>query len=162
MSKKNLFITHAVKDKPLANALVELLRHATNIESENIISFSIEEAGLPAGEDLVSHIRNKVGLPATVVMLLTPNYLSSRFCLCEMGAVWALSENYIPLLMPPLKESHLRNIIPAARLIKMDDADDLNRLAPILQEQLGLKDLNLPRWAMEKKKFLDKVREHKN
>lgn len=158
MSKKNLFISHALKDRPLADALVELLRRATDMESENIVSFSLEEAGLPSGVDLVTHIRNKVGYPGSVVMLLTPNYLSSRFCLCEMGVLWALSDHYIPLLLSPLKESHLSNMIPAANLIKMDNADDLNRLAATLQQQLGLGDLVLPRWAMEKRKFVDKVK----
>lgn len=162
MSKKNIYISHAMKDKPLANALVDLLRNATDIDAQNIISFSIEEAGLPSDTDLVAHIRNKVGHPATVVMLLTQNYLSNRVCLCEMGAVWALSGNYIPLLLTPLKESHLRNIIPGKNLIRMDDTDDLNRFAATLQQQLNLNDLNLPRWAMEKKKFLNKVREAKD
>ncbi len=158
MSKNSLFISHAVKDKPLADALVEVLRRSTDMSSENIVSFSLEESGLPSGVDLVTHIRNKVGHPACVVMLLTPSYLSSRFCLCEMGAVWALSENYIPLLLSPLKESHLNNIIPAAKLIKMDNPDDLNRFASTLQQELGLAEFNLPRWAMEKRRFVERVK----
>lgn len=158
MARKTLFISHAEKDTKLAGAMVELLKNATSIKSEDVISFSLEEAGIPSEEDFVSHIRSKIGNPESTIVLLTPNYLSSRFCLCELGTVWAISQNMIPLLVPPLEARHVTKLIPENRLHQIDDPDDLNKFIAIIQEQLGLGDLNLPRWAMEKKKFTNVVK----
>ncbi len=153
MARKILYISHATKDAKLADAVATLLKSATSIAAEDLVSISLEEAGLPAGEDLVTHIEAKVGNPSSTIMLLTENYLGSRFCLCEMGAVWTMSQNIIPLIVEPIEARHLKKLLPADRLKKINDSDDLNKFIALVQEHLSLDDLNLARWAMEKKRF---------
>ncbi len=157
MAKKSVFISHAEKDMALASALTDLLKNSLSLKSEELFSISMEETGIPAGVDFVSHIRSRIGNPDTTIVLLSPNYLGSRFCLCEWGAVWALSKNMVPLLVPPLASRHVSKLITESRLIHINHLDELNKFASLLQEQLGLDNLNLPRWAMEKKKFLNSI-----
>jgi hypothetical protein len=142
----------------LADAVAVLLEEGIAIESENVINFALEEGGIPSGEDFVAHIKSRIGNPHTTVVLFTKNYLTSRFCLTELGTVWALSENMIPLIVPPLKEKHMKDLVAMNRLVRIDHPDDLNNLASLLQDKHGLKDMNLPRWAMEKKKFIGAVK----
>ena len=162
MSKKNIFISHSVKDAKLADAVAALFEKGIAVESENVINFSLEEAGIPAGEDFVAHIKSRIGNPNTAVVLLTKDYLTSRFCLTELGTVWALAQNMVPLILPPLAEKHVKGLISANRLVRLDHTDDLNKLASLLQERLGLSNMNLPRWAMEKKKVIDAVKSISN
>ncbi len=154
MAREKLYISHARRDGKLADAIVKLLRNTTSIAAEDLISISMEEAGLTAGEDLISHIEARVGRPSCTIVLLTQNYLASRFCLCEMGAVWAMSQHIIPVIVAPIETKHLRNLIPENRLNKINDSGDLNKVIALVQEYLGLDNINLPRWAMEKKQFI--------
>jgi hypothetical protein len=158
MAKKSLFISHAKKDRELATAIVELLLNGTSLEVGEVINASLEEAGIPAGKDFISYLKSKIGTPNASLVLLTPNYLTSRFCLCELGAVWALSEKVIPLLVPPLTSRHLQELIAENQLLTINDPDHLNSLVSVIREQLELDNLNLSRWAMEKKKFLGAIK----
>jgi len=158
MAKKSLFISHAKKDKELAAAVADLLISGTSLEVGEVINVSLEEMGIPAGKEFISYLRSKIGTPNTSLVLLTPNYLTSRFCLCELGAVWALSEKMIPLRVPPLTARHLQELMAENLLLTINDPDHLNSLVALVSEQLELDNLNLPRWAMEKKKFINAIK----
>lgn len=154
MPRKKLFISHAAKDKALVDALFHLIENGTTLQPSEIISLSLEAQVIPAGKDFITYVESQIQSPDLVIALLTPNYFSSRFCLCELGACWAIARNVIPLLVPPLTPQHVKEIIPAAKIRKIDSTDDLNLVATQLQQDLELGNLNLPRWAVEKKKFL--------
>lgn len=158
MAQKNLFISHSVKDTKLASIVAELLQGSISVSPENIIKTALNEAGIPDGEDLISYIRSKTGTPDCVVVLLTRDYLTSRFCLCELGACWALSQNIVPLLVPPLLPKHVKELFADRGLIRIDDPDDMNRFVMQVKEQLDIEEVNLPRWAVEKKRFIDTVK----
>ena len=53
MAKKSLFISHAEKDKDLAAAVISLLKNGASLEAENVMAYSLEEEGIPAGEDFI-------------------------------------------------------------------------------------------------------------
>ena len=158
MAGRKLFISHSVKDVALADAIAKLLITTTSLNAEELISLSLEETGLPADKDLISHIEDQVGKPTSTIFLLTKNYLASRFCLCEMGAVWAMSQHIMPLIVRPVETKHLMDLIPAIHLKRIDDPDDLNSFISMAHKQLDLEDINLPRWAVEKKRFISEIK----
>lgn len=154
MQRKKLFISHAAKDRGLVEALSKLIENGTALQPSEISALSLEAGLIPEGEDLLAYVESKIEQPDLVIVLLTPNYILSRFCLCELGVCWALSRNVIPILVPPLTPQHVKTIIPAASIRKIDSTDDLNVVATQLHQDLALGNMNLPRWAMEKKRFL--------
>ncbi len=154
MSKNKLFISHAVKDKALVDALVDLFETGTSLKSADVCFSSLTEKGLVGGEDFSTYIKSHIQHPELAIIVLSPHYFANRFCLCEMGAILAMSENIIPLLVAPLTAKHVNGVFPDSRINRVDDTDDLNKLVAQLQEHLNLVDLHLPRWAVKKKQFL--------
>jgi len=101
-NQKEIFISHATKDKLLADALVDLLETAMEIPSSSIFCSSLDGLGVPSGKDFIQFIKEQIQQPKVVITLLTENYFASEFCLCELGATWAMSHNILPLLVPPI------------------------------------------------------------
>lgn len=154
MSKKKLFISHAEKDKALAESLVALLKAATALNDADLVYSSLTRQGSPDSAGFSTYIQKQIKTPAAAILLLSPNYFANRYSLCEMGAVLALSHNTLPLLVPPLTHKHVQGVFPASQLDTIDNTDDLNKFVAKLQNHLNLGDLNLQQWAMKKKQFL--------
>lgn len=154
MSQKKLFVSHAAKDKELADALVDLLETGTHIKSGDVFCSSLEGLGIPSGKDFITYIREQIQNPDCVILLLTPNYFSSSFCICEMGASWAMAHNMLPLLVPPLKYEDVKGVLSSTQIDKIDSSQDLSKFVTQLGQCLNLPSVNLPRWETKKKKFL--------
>jgi hypothetical protein len=52
-----IFISHASADQKLADAFARLLEGGINLRQKHIFSTSLEDQGIPAGEDFKSFIR---------------------------------------------------------------------------------------------------------
>jgi hypothetical protein len=97
-----IFISHATSDKPLVQALVKLLRNGVGVPKNSIFCTSLKGHGVPPGEDFNRYMQTKIQAPKMVIMLMTPSYLESQFCLMETGAVWARSLKAFPIVVPPV------------------------------------------------------------
>ena len=98
MSKKKLFISHALKDKALVEAVVTLLKAGTALNDAGLVYSSLVERGVPDSKDFSSYIESQIQRPAAAIVLLSPNYFAHRYKLCEMGAVLALT---------PIRRAHV-------------------------------------------------------
>ena len=154
---KRIFVSHAVKDKSLADAFVDLLQTGTNIPSNEIFCSSLEGLGIPSGENFVEHIKSQIQAPDVVITIVSKNYFASQFCLCELGATWAMSHRILPLLVPPLKYSDVQGVLTATQLAKIDDSDSLNQFAEELTTIVSSSKLNIARWDVKKKRFLESL-----
>ena len=54
--------------------------------------------GIPGGTNFVDHIKSQIQKPDLILLMLSPNYMESMFCLCELGAGWAMSHDMIPII----------------------------------------------------------------
>jgi hypothetical protein len=81
-----IFISHASADQKLEDAFARLLE--VRINQKHIFGTSLEDQGIPAGEDFKSFIQKKFEESEIVVALITENYYASAFCMCELGATW--------------------------------------------------------------------------
>lgn len=95
-----VFISHASADHPLANELFDLLQLGCDLPRGEVSCTSVDGAGIEVGEDFVRWIQAHLATAPISVLLITPNYLASRFCLAEMGAAWALEKAVFPLVLP--------------------------------------------------------------
>lgn len=152
---RDIFISHAVKDKPLADALVDLLQLGANVNSDNVFCSSLEGLGIPSGANFVSHIKQEIQRPKVVIALISPNYLASQFCLCELGATWAMSHQMIPLLVPPLSYADVQGVMTGVQLTKVDYKDGLNQFRDQLQVALGIQGAPTARWEKKRDQFLN-------
>lgn len=95
-----IFISHAEDDKPVVGGIVDLLQMGCNVDNNLIDCTSVEGAGIDIGSDFVEWVHEHLTDADLVILVASPNYLASRFCIAEMGAAWALEKDVFPLVLP--------------------------------------------------------------
>ena len=100
-----IFISHAVADQKLARLLTNFLKEAIGVPQDAIFCSSVTGHGIPLGDDFNAYIKDQIQNPRLVVLLMTPAYMESWFCLMELGAAWAKSHRTIPVVVPPVSFS---------------------------------------------------------
>lgn len=154
---RNIFISHSSKDKELADELVDLLQTGLNISSKDIFCSSLEGLRIPSGKNFISYIKEKLQSPDIVLILLTKNYFSSEFCLCELGATWAMSHNFLPIIVPPLSYDDVKGILVGIQLTNITDATSLTEFRMQIEELLNLTEVNSARWESKRNSFLKNI-----
>ncbi|MCC7213022.1 MAG: toll/interleukin-1 receptor domain-containing protein [Candidatus Brocadia sp.] len=157
MSSKAIFISHAVANKELADKLVDLLETGIGISDSNIFCSSVEGIGIPSGNNFSDFIRTQISNSKVAILLLTPEYFKSIFCLCELGASWILSHNIIPLLVPPSEYSDVTAVLAGVQVRKINKKPDLNEMQRELITALNIRGKEFVRWEGQRDKFLNEL-----
>jgi hypothetical protein len=155
-----LFISHASDDIPLVEAFVELLESGVGVPAAKIFCSSIKGQNIKPGQDFKNALQKSLGNATCVIALISEAYYGSTFCLCELGATWALEKDLIPVLIPPIDRSQARATLSGLQQLKIDDASDLDELRDELIRRLELSESeSTPRWNRKRKKFTDDLPE---
>ena len=160
MSSKAIFISHAVANKEIADKLVDLIETGIGIPDSEIFCSSLEGLGIPSGFNFIDFIKKEISEPKAVMLILTPEYLKSIFCLCELGASWVLSHNVFPLLVPPLEYSEVKAVLTGIHELKIDQKSDLNEMREELTSALGIPGKSYSRWESNRDKFLKRLKRY--
>lgn len=107
----DIFISHAVADKALADKFVSFLKEAIGVPAGAIFCSSIDGHGIPLGDDFNQYLQQQIQNPKLVILLMTPSYMDSWFCLMELGATWAMSLKAIPIVVPPVQFSAISSTL---------------------------------------------------
>lgn len=156
---KSVFISHAVKNKDIADKLVDLLETGVGISDSEIFCSSLEGLGIPGGTNFVEFIRKQIKDPKVVILLLSEDYFDSQFCLAELGASWVLSHRVVPILVPPLEYGDVKAVLTGVQLLKINDSNSLNQVQSDLIEALDIKGKAFARWESKRNRFLDGIGE---
>lgn len=155
-----IFISHSVKDKNIADKLLDLLLVTDiGITSKSVFCSSLEGTGIPEGQNFIDYIKQQIQKPELVIILLTPHYYDSIFCLCELGASWALSLNIFPLIVPPLKLDDLKAVLTTIQSGLLNDTNTLNNLKDRIVKLTVAPDANTTRWEIKRNEFMTKINE---
>jgi len=160
MTSKEIFISHSASNKILADKLVDLLETGIGISDSDIFCSSLEGLGIPSGTNFINFIHKQISNPQVVILLLTPEYYNSSFCLCELGASWILSHNIIPLLVPPLKYSDIKAVLTGVQVHKIEQKSDLNEMQNELISTLKIKGKSFARWEVKRDKFIEGISDY--
>ena len=134
--------------------LTDLLTTGCGVRADLILATTLPGKGIPAGEDnYIEYLKKRLQQSSLVILLLSENYFASQFCLCELGASWALSLPTFPLVVPPLKKSAVKATLAVTQSGLVDDADDLDGLRDSIEEHLGEK-LPTAIWSTKRDSFL--------
>ena len=156
MSNK-IFISHAVADKDLVDAFVDLLQTGANISTTDIFCSSLEGMGIPPGKNFIEFIKDKLQDPKVVIVFLTQNYLESQFCQCELGASWILSTAIIPIIVEPLSFNDVKAVLTGTQCVQIKDKLKLTEAIIELNKIIGNRKYNSARWEVKRDKFLEKI-----
>ena len=93
-----VFISHSSNDIRVAELLIDLLRKALNLKSEEIRCTSVDGYGMPGGASVDETLRVEVHDAELLIGIVTPASLKSAYVMFELGARWGAGKRMIPLL----------------------------------------------------------------
>ena len=152
-----IFISHAVADKELVDVFVDFLQTGCGVSLDHIFCSSLEGVTIPEGSSFVEFMENTLREAVFVIMIITPSYYESVFCLCELGATWILKHNNFPLLVPPLDWSDLKAVLTPRHGGKINDTADLANLFDRLKA-IGIGSMATARFGLKKDAFIEKLK----
>lgn len=129
----DIFISHAVADKDLANKFVAFLKEAIGVPAKSIFCSSIDGQNIPLGVDFNDYMKEQIQKPKLVILLMTPRYMESWFCLMELGATWAQSLKALPIVVPPIKFSVVSSTLGLRQGWSIDNEERLNDLRDMVR-----------------------------
>jgi tetratricopeptide (TPR) repeat protein len=110
-----IFISHSSKDDEQANAIKAWL--ATDGYEQVFLDFD-KHSGLRAGEEWERRLYEEIQRSHAVLLVLTPNWLDSKWCFAEFTQARALGKILFPLVLSPLGD---RRVAPEIQGIDLRD-----------------------------------------
>lgn len=160
---KAVFISHASKDKEIADAFVDIiLQGALSVPINKIFCVSTDGTKIKSGADWRDSINENLLSAKINFLIVTPNYKESEVCLNEMGAAWVTSALVLPLIVDPINYKTVGIIQEPNQIEKLLDENSLDRIKDIVQEKLEIPSILIKsdRWTVKKKEFLIRVSKH--
>ncbi len=155
MQQKEIFLSHASKDKALADKLADLLTSGCDVSPNKILCTTLEGKGIPAGtSSFIEYLRQQIQKPRLVILLLSENFFASHFCLCELGAVWGMDLPSFPIVVPPLDKGKLKATLAVTQAGDVTSASYLDELRDKVQSTLGAS-VPTPTWNVKRDSFLN-------
>jgi hypothetical protein len=99
-----IFISHSSRDEVSAKELKDWLAAEGY---ERVFLDLDKDTGLPAGENWERRLYEEVARCHLVLLLLTPNWLDSKWCFAEFTQARALGKIIFPVLLSPLGEKRV-------------------------------------------------------
>lgn len=131
-----VFVSHAVADQPLAKLLVEFLKEAIGVPTSAIFCSSVKGHHIPFGEDFNAYIKQQIQKPKLFILLMTPAYMESSFCLMELGAAWAQSAKSIAIVVPPIDFTAVTKTLGLKQAWKITDKSGLVDLRQLVRDTI--------------------------
>jgi hypothetical protein len=151
-----IFISHASLDKPLIDAFVDLLQTGLNISTKDIFCTSLEGQGITQGTYFVPFIREQLKDAGFLIAVISPAYLESTFCVCELGAAWVIEEQqFFPILVPPLNYADLKAVLLGVQSGQINDKNLLNALRDRLEQVSISQSVSTGRWEQKRDEFIN-------
>jgi len=157
-TKKKILISHAAKDKSLADQIVDrLLNNGCDVPVSEIFCTSLEGSPIPPGsKNFIEVIRQNIQDPSLVILLLTENYFCSTFCQCELGATWAMDLPTFPLVVAPINKATLKATLAVTQAGDIDNASYLDELRDAVKACHG-SEVKTARWNVKRDLFLKEL-----
>jgi tetratricopeptide (TPR) repeat protein len=103
-----IFISHSSRDSQLAARMKAWL--ADQRYEQVFLDFD-KHTGFRAGEDWERHLYEEIERCHAVVLILTPNWLESKWCFVEFTQARALGKIIFPIVLSPLGEKRIASEI---------------------------------------------------
>lgn len=126
-----IFISHAVADTKFAKLLTDFLKEAIGVPHDEIFCSSVAGHGVPVTRDFNKHMKEQIQRPELVLLLMTPSYMESAFCLMELGAAWAQSHKTLPIVVPTVSFSEVTKtlgLVQALDITKQSAVIDVRKV----------------------------------
>jgi hypothetical protein len=155
-----VFVSHSHSDEVLAEALVELLLSALELEPSAVRCTSVPGHQLQFGKTISEALKTDIETSAAILVLLTEDSLRSNWVLFELGASWALGRIIIPILGHNQTPKVLPGPLSGYPCVAIDASDASSRMADAISQiavTLGLRERSGGAREAKLRKFFDKA-----
>ena len=94
-----LFISYSTRDENVARMVQDFLMNTFRLTHEDVF---LSSEAITAGDRVENTILEALSKARYLVFILSENFFQSPYCMCELGATWALKKDPFILLMNPL------------------------------------------------------------
>jgi hypothetical protein len=133
-----IFISHSSHDQNLAEAVIDLLRSAMALASQDIRCTSVDGYRLPAGANTIEQLRLEVSNAEAFIGIISPASLQSAYVIFELGARWGRGTHMAPLLAPGMEAATLKGPLQGINALRADSPAQLHQLVAEVGEVLSL------------------------
>ena len=164
---RKIFISHSSKNKIITDKFANILKRI-GVNDNQIYYSSFVETGAKYLDDCFTSITKEFKEnEIMVIFMLSREFYASDICLAEMGATWVTTENYIPVILPPLGYDDIKGVIKSTQngilLTANDISQRLDTLKETIQTYLEIENnLSAPEWTREKDEFINIVKDVQN
>lgn len=156
---RKIFISHSKNDSLYVQEIIHILE-IIGIESNKIFCSSYEGYGNPLGVNYLDALKEELQGNTMVLFVLSRHFFSSNICLCEMGAAWILTQDQIPLYIPPFTPEEANGVFPTRQGMFINRKGQLILLKEQLEEEFKIqKRISFIRWEQQIDKFLKTINE---
>ena len=154
-----IFISHSSKDIWLVTPFIEkILNLGLGVSRTKIFYTSENDTTIKSGLEFKRVILKKLKASGAIIQIITENYKSSEVCMNEMGAAWAVSNNIIPFIYPPIRFDNVGFIHNTTQLLKLDTEADLYKFQDDHLEIRGTLKINQANYHKQVKDFLEIIK----
>ncbi len=162
--EKKIFISHSSNDKGYVEIFVSFLE-MIGLQEDEIVCSSVPPYCIPLNNKVYDWLADKFqNCELHVFYMLSQNYYSSAACLNEMGAAWAMKQNWTGILLPGFDFASIKGCIDATQIgIKIDDTDKntlkyrLDELKEQLTLEFNLRKMSSSLWERKRDEFLSRI-----
>jgi len=143
---KKIFISHAKKDKGIAEKLIDrLILPNFNVDKDKDIFFtSNRNTGIRSSLNWHNEIKNSIKVCKIFMVIITKDFRKSEMCLGEVGAAWVLDKSIHPLVVPPVQLNDFNDVIAVTQAEDLSIKDSIFSLVDSIEKDL-LKHYNIHR-----------------
>jgi hypothetical protein len=153
--ERKIFISHSSQDEKLVHAFTQMVEKGMGINSRSIFCSSIAGQGIAPGMRVLEQLWAELHGTDTAIMIITPRFYESPYCMCELGAVWGMNKAFIPIVSPPLRLSDLKGAATGTQALALDSARDMDTLRDRLTSIMPHSTTPTARWFDSRREFHD-------
>ncbi len=157
MSEPLVVVSHSSKDAALVDAFIDLLVAGAGASRARLVCSSVQGSEIPDGQNFVEYLKKKLTRARGVVLVLTPSFYESSFCMCELGATWGLAKDWFPVVAAPSAAPVLEDVLANVQACRIDDPKTLDRLRDWLTAALAHDPGSTPAWNVKRDQFLKRL-----
>lgn len=155
-----IFLSHSVKDKEIADIFKDFL---CNLSVEVEVFYSSNPGMIEQGTDFVQSIEEALKNCEIFIPLLSENYLSSKYCMIELGYAYSRLVNrrkkyqIFPFSIPPILPSQALLGTPLSRLqtVELNQAEGIYEMVRLLKRKNYLSNIRMTN--IELLNFVDNI-----
>ena len=151
-----VFISHSSNDKDIVGPFVKMLT-SIGLDRNKLFCSSIDGYGIPQRENIYDFLKREFTEKNTfVVMMMSDNYYNSKPSLNEMGAAWAMSKEYVSILIKGFDFKQIEGAVDVQKIgFKIDDKYRLDEFKDNIIKEFRLPPIG--NWQEIKDRFLKEI-----